>query len=95
MYPQLSHAGKLRDRFNRVVSTPTARLSLSPFRSQILTLPLSSIDIRKKCDRDGDDGPLCYKEMQWIETYMFVSSFSSISSGTDSALTCPQEQPRR
>ncbi|KAM0747546.1 peptidase S10 serine carboxypeptidase [Meredithblackwellia eburnea MCA 4105] len=27
-------------------------------------------DVRKKCDREGDDGPLCYKEMQWIETYL-------------------------
>ncbi|GAA5868400.1 hypothetical protein JCM1840_006979 [Sporobolomyces johnsonii] len=31
---------------------------------------LNPYDIRKKCDRDGEDGPLCYKQMQWIETYM-------------------------
>lgn len=23
-----------------------------------------------KCDRDGEDGPLCYKQMEWIEVYM-------------------------
>ncbi|KAI5475030.1 threonyl-trna synthetase [Pseudohyphozyma bogoriensis] len=27
-------------------------------------------DVRKTCDREGEDGPLCYKEMQWIETYL-------------------------
>ncbi|GAA5857748.1 hypothetical protein JCM5353_001473 [Sporobolomyces roseus] len=31
---------------------------------------LNPYDIRKKCDRDGEDGPLCYKQLQWIETYM-------------------------
>ncbi|BGP54355.1 hypothetical protein JCM8202_000788 [Rhodotorula sphaerocarpa] len=31
---------------------------------------LNPYDIRRKCDREGDDGPLCYKQMQWIETYM-------------------------
>ncbi|GAA5938571.1 S10 family peptidase [Sporobolomyces koalae] len=31
---------------------------------------LNPYDIRKKCDRDGEDGPLCYREMHWIETYM-------------------------
>lgn len=28
-------------------------------------------DIRKTCNRDEDkDGPLCYKELGWIETYL-------------------------
>ncbi|ORY29146.1 carboxypeptidase C [Naematelia encephala] len=28
-------------------------------------------DVRKKCDRSEDkDGPLCYKEMGWMETYL-------------------------
>ncbi|GAA5905554.1 S10 family peptidase [Sporobolomyces salmoneus] len=31
---------------------------------------LNPYDISKKCDRDGEDGPLCYKEMEWIEVYM-------------------------
>ncbi|KAM0788352.1 hypothetical protein ACM66B_001493 [Microbotryomycetes sp. NB124-2] len=31
---------------------------------------LNPYDVRRKCDREGKDGPLCYPEMQWIETYM-------------------------
>lgn len=31
---------------------------------------LNPYDVRRKCDRDGEDGPLCYPEMQWIETYL-------------------------
>lgn len=23
-------------------------------------------DVRKKCNREGEDGPLCYKELAWI-----------------------------
>lgn len=31
---------------------------------------LNPYDVRKKCDRNGEDGPLCYKQMQWIEAYL-------------------------
>jgi len=31
---------------------------------------LNPYDVRKKCDRNGKDGPLCYREMSWIETYL-------------------------
>ena len=32
---------------------------------------LNPYDVRRKCDRDRQaDGPLCYKQMQWIETWM-------------------------
>ncbi|GAA96604.1 uncharacterized protein L969DRAFT_88032 [Mixia osmundae IAM 14324] len=31
---------------------------------------LNPYDVRKKCDRNGEDGPLCYKEMQWIEVFL-------------------------
>ncbi|KAL7003942.1 hypothetical protein EMMF5_006507 [Cystobasidiomycetes sp. EMM_F5] len=27
-------------------------------------------DIRRSCNRQGEDGPLCYKEMGWIEKYL-------------------------
>jgi hypothetical protein len=27
-------------------------------------------DVRKKCDREGEDGPLCYRQMGWIEEYL-------------------------
>ncbi|GAA5967193.1 hypothetical protein JCM11641_000473 [Rhodosporidiobolus odoratus] len=36
----------------------------------IQSAPINPYDIRRKCDRNGEDGPLCYKQMQWIETYM-------------------------
>jgi cathepsin A (carboxypeptidase C) len=32
---------------------------------------LNLYDVRRKCDRSKDaDGPLCYKQMGWIETWM-------------------------
>lgn len=31
---------------------------------------LNPYDVRRPCDREGKDGPLCYPEMTWIETYM-------------------------
>jgi len=33
------------------------------------TLGLNPYDVRKKCDR-AVDGPLCYKQLEWIQTYM-------------------------
>lgn len=38
---------------------------------QLQDLGLNLYDTRKTCDRAEDkDGPLCYKEMGWIETYL-------------------------
>jgi cathepsin A (carboxypeptidase C) len=34
-----------------------------------LALGLNPYDVRKKCNRIVD-GPLCYKQMRWIEIYM-------------------------
>jgi len=32
---------------------------------------LNLYDVRRKCDRSEDaDGPLCYKQLGWIETWM-------------------------
>lgn len=32
---------------------------------------LNPYDVRRKCDRsETKDGPLCYKQMGWIETWM-------------------------
>ena len=51
-------------------------MSISPFsRTSRLTLTLSVesgrniYDVRRSCDR-SKDGDLCYKELQWIETWM-------------------------
>lgn len=27
-------------------------------------------DIRRKCDRNGEDGELCYKELNWIQSFL-------------------------
>ncbi|KAJ9110119.1 hypothetical protein QFC19_001790 [Naganishia cerealis] len=38
---------------------------------QLQDLGLNMYDTRKKCDRSEDaDGPLCYRQMGWIEEYM-------------------------
>ena len=36
--------------------------------SPLQTTGRNLYDVRKKCDRDGEDGPLCYKELGWIGT---------------------------
>lgn len=33
----------------------------------LLTLAPSE---RPQCDKEGEDGPLCYREMGWIENYL-------------------------
>ncbi|GJN87394.1 hypothetical protein Rhopal_000343-T1 [Rhodotorula paludigena] len=43
---------------SRFVAGPIQQANINPY------------DIRRTCDRNGEDGPLCYKQMQWIETYM-------------------------
>lgn len=35
----------------------------------IIELGLNPYDVRRKCDRNAD-GPLCYKQMGWIDTWM-------------------------
>jgi cathepsin A (carboxypeptidase C) len=35
-----------------------------------MTKGLNPYDTRLKCDRNGEDGPLCYRQMKWIETYL-------------------------
>ena len=51
-------------------------LSAAPFEpstdlSFSLQLNLNPYDVRLSCDRDESaDGPLCYKQMGWIETYL-------------------------
>ncbi|GAA5884563.1 hypothetical protein JCM6882_005300 [Rhodosporidiobolus microsporus] len=47
-----------------------ATLSCWQVDAPIQSSGLNPYDIRRKCDRNGEDGPLCYKQMQWIETYM-------------------------
>jgi cathepsin A (carboxypeptidase C) len=43
---------------------------------------LNLYDVRKTCDRSKDkDGPLCYKQMEWVEVRLLVASYSCITEG--------------
>ncbi|GAA5868650.1 hypothetical protein JCM8547_003768 [Rhodosporidiobolus lusitaniae] len=57
------------DRPSRFTCVP-ATLSCWQVDAPIQSSGLNPYDIRMKCDRDGEDGPLCYKQMSWIETYL-------------------------
>ncbi|KDE04494.1 hypothetical protein MVLG_05060 [Microbotryum lychnidis-dioicae p1A1 Lamole] len=57
---------KAPSRFTCVPATLSCWQTAGPIQSS----GLNPYDITKKCDRDGEDGPLCYKQMQWIETYL-------------------------
>lgn len=54
---------------NRFTCVP-ATLSCWGIAGPIQSSGLNPYDTRKKCDRDGEDGPLCYRQMEWIETYL-------------------------
>lgn len=55
---------------SKFACVPAGLLCWSGF-GQLQDLGLNLYDTRRKCDRAEDkDGPLCYKEMGWIETYM-------------------------
>jgi len=54
---------------SKLTCVPAALYCWSQMYGSFQTLGLNPYDVRKKCDRVAD-GPLCYKQMQWIETYM-------------------------
>ncbi|KAK4058376.1 hypothetical protein OIO90_000534 [Microbotryomycetes sp. JL221] len=62
-------AGYCYNSASRFTCVP-ATLSCWQVMGPIQQSGLNPYDVRMKCDREGEDGPLCYKEMQWIETYM-------------------------
>jgi cathepsin A (carboxypeptidase C) len=52
------------------VSYSPRRLVLG-LRARTPETGLNLYDVRRKCDRSKDaDGPLCYKQLNWIETWM-------------------------
>lgn len=55
---------------NRLICVP-ATIACFNGLGQLQDLGLNLYDSRLKCDRSEDaDGPLCYRQMGWIETYM-------------------------
>jgi cathepsin A (carboxypeptidase C) len=37
-------------------------------------VPVNPYDVRRPCNRNGEDGPLCYKEMEWVATCVLMNS---------------------
>ncbi|KAI9636529.1 Alpha/Beta hydrolase protein [Dioszegia hungarica] len=63
----ISSCQKTGSRFSCV---PAALYCWSLFNS-LQELGLNMYDVRRKCDKSKDkDGPLCYREMGWMETYL-------------------------
>lgn len=61
--------GYCYDNPSRLTCTPSL-LYCWQMAGPIQNSGLNPYDVRKKCDRDGEDGPLCYKQMGWIENYL-------------------------
>jgi cathepsin A (carboxypeptidase C) len=54
---------------SRFTCVPAALYCWSQLYGDFQKLGLNPYDVRKKCDRAEDkDGPLCYREMGYIET---------------------------
>ncbi|CAO1628133.1 unnamed protein product [Sympodiomycopsis kandeliae] len=54
---------------NRLTCLPASLYCWSNLYGPAQNAGLNLYDVRQKCDREKD-GSLCYKEMDWIETYM-------------------------
>jgi len=55
---------------SRFTCVPASLYCWSNIVGPIQNSGLNPYDIRRPCDRNGGDGPLCYKEMLWIEIYL-------------------------
>jgi len=56
---------------SRLTCVPAALYCWGQLFGPLQQTGLNLYDVRRKCDRSKDaDGPLCYKEMGWIETWM-------------------------
>ncbi|WVR09210.1 hypothetical protein IAU60_006272 [Kwoniella sp. DSM 27419] len=63
----ISSCYKTNSKFSCV---PAALYCWSIF-NELQNLGLNMYDVRRKCDKSKDaDGPLCYREMGWMETYL-------------------------
>ncbi|KAG6330315.1 hypothetical protein ID866_8775 [Astraeus odoratus] len=54
---------------SRFVCVPAALYCSSQLYAPVQESGLNPYDARRTCDRE-EDGPLCYKQMSWIETYL-------------------------
>ncbi|KAF4578412.1 hypothetical protein EYR36_000219 [Pleurotus pulmonarius] len=54
---------------SRFTCVPAQMYCESQLFSPLMKLGVNPYDVRVKCDR-SQDGQLCYKELEWIETYM-------------------------
>ncbi|EIW66926.1 cathepsin A (carboxypeptidase C) [Tremella mesenterica] len=56
---------------SRFACVPAGIYCYSAIFGDLQDLGLNMYDVRRKCDKSKDaDGPLCYREMGWMETYM-------------------------
>jgi len=63
---------------------PAGMYCNSQLYGPLMQLGLNPYDVRRKCDHE-QDGPLCYKQMQWIETWMNDESHK-IALGVDPSM---------
>ncbi|KAH9483643.1 Carboxypeptidase Y-like protein A [Psilocybe cubensis] len=54
---------------SRFTCVPAMAYCNSQLFGPLMQLGLNPYDVRRKCDRNSD-GPLCYKQMEWIDTWM-------------------------
>ncbi|KDR81948.1 hypothetical protein GALMADRAFT_58763 [Galerina marginata CBS 339.88] len=54
---------------SRFTCAPAIMYCNSQLFGPLMQLGLNPYDVRRACDRD-EDGPLCYSQMQWIDTWM-------------------------
>ncbi|KAK4685115.1 cathepsin A (carboxypeptidase C), partial [Tremellales sp. Uapishka_1] len=56
---------------SRFACVPAGLYCWSSIYGDLQNLGLNMYDVRRTCDKSKDkDGPLCYKEMGWMETYL-------------------------
>ncbi|KAJ7657895.1 carboxypeptidase C [Mycena polygramma] len=55
---------------SRLICVPALLYCNSQLMGPLIQTGLNPYDVRKTCDRNGEDGDLCYRQMNWIDTWM-------------------------
>ncbi|KAJ6482920.1 carboxypeptidase C [Mycena vitilis] len=55
---------------SRLICVPALLYCNSQLMGPLVQTGLNPYDVRKTCDRNGEDGDLCYRQMNWIDTWM-------------------------